>query len=189
LIERFAALARSRRGVALIALWACAEAVLLPIVPDVVLLPLVAAAPRATPRLVLALIVGALVGSAILAGLVLADPGRVRSLLEALPGIEASTFPAVEADLAAHGATAFAAFGPGVPLKVDTAAWAADGGSPLILAGAVVLNRLTRIGPGILAAAIIGSFTPRALRRHERIALTAYAAGWVALYLVYWRVV
>jgi membrane protein YqaA with SNARE-associated domain len=188
-IDRLAGLARSPGGPLLIAAWACAEAVLLPIVPDVVLLPLVAAAPRAAPRLVLALVVGALVGSAILLGLVLADPDRVRSLLMALPGIDASTFPAVEADLNAHGAAAFAAVGPGVPLKVYTTAWAAAGGSPLVLAGAVVLNRLTRIGPGIVVAAVVGHVMPRPLRRHERLALAAYAVGWIALYLVYWRVV
>jgi hypothetical protein len=188
-IDRLAILARSSGGLALIAAWACAEAVLLPIVPDVVLLPLVAAAPRATPRLVFALVVGALVGSAILAGLVLADPDRVRSLLVALPGIDPSTFPTVEADLTAHGTAAFAAVGPGVPLKVYTTVWAAAGGSPLVLASAVALNRLTRIGPTIVVAAVIGRFAPHALRRHERIALAAYAVGWIALYLVYWRIV
>jgi membrane protein YqaA with SNARE-associated domain len=188
-IDRLAALARSPGGLALIAAWACAEAVLLPIVPDVVLLPLLAAAPRATPRLVLALLVGALVGSAILAGLVLADPDLVRSLLVALPGMDASTLPTVQADVAAHGAVAFAAFGPGVPLKVYTAAWTAAGGSPPVLAVAVALNRLTRIGPGIVLAAAIGHVAPGALRRHERIALAAHALGWIALYLVYWRIV
>ncbi len=189
MIDRLAVLARSPGGLVLIAAWACAEAVLLPIVPDVVLLPLVAAAPRATPRLVLALVVGALVGSAILAALVLADPDRVRSLILALPGIDASTFPAVEADLTAHGAAAFAAVGPGVPLKVYATVWTASGGSLLVLAAAVVLNRLTRIGPGIVVAALVGRFAPHRLRHHERIALAAYAVGWIALYLVYWRIV
>jgi membrane protein YqaA with SNARE-associated domain len=187
-IDRLAGFARSPGGLLLIAAWACAEAVLLPIVPDVVLLPLLAAAPRATPRLVLALVVGALVGSAILAWLVLADPDRVRSILVALPGIDVSTLRTVEADLSTHGAAAFAAVGPGVPLKVYTTAWIGAGGSPLVLAGAVVLNRLTRIGPGIVVAAAVGQVAPRALRHHERLALAAYAVGWIALYLLYWRI-
>jgi membrane protein YqaA with SNARE-associated domain len=188
-IDWLAALAKSPRGLAFIAAWACAEAMLLPIVPDVALLPLVAAAPRATAPLVLALIVGALVGSAILAGFVLADPDRVRSLLAALPGIDATTFLTVEADLTAHGAAAFAAVGPGVPLKVYTTVWTAAGGSPLVLAGAVVLNRLTRIGPGIVVAAVIGRLAPQPLRDHERIALAAYTVSWIAVYLVFWRIV
>jgi 1-acyl-sn-glycerol-3-phosphate acyltransferase len=188
-IDRLATLARSPRGLLLVALWACAEAVLFPVVPDVVLLPLVAAAPRAAPRLVLALFAGALVGSAILAGLVLADPVRVGSLLAALPGMDATTLPAVEAEVTARGAAAFAAFGPGVPLKVYTTAWIVDGGSPIVLAGAVVVNRVTRIGPGFLIAAAIGWFAPARLRRHERIAMLAYALGWIGLYLVYWRIV
>lgn len=189
MIDRLAVLARSPRGLVLVAAWACAEALLLPIVPDVVLLPLVAAAPRATPRLVLALVVGALVGSAILVGLVLADPDQIRQLIQSLPGIGASTFPAVESDLATHGAAAFAAVGPGVPLKVYTTVWTVTGGSPLVLAGAVVLNRLTRIGPGIVLAAVVGRVAPQSLRRHERIALAAYAVGWIALYFVYWGIV
>jgi hypothetical protein len=188
-IDRLAVLARSPGGFALVAAWACAEAVLLPIVPDVVLLPLVASAARATPRLVLALVIGALIGSAILVGLVLADADQVRSFLVALPGIDASTLSSVEADLTAHGAAAFAAVGPGVPLKVYTTAWAASDGSPIVLAAAVVMNRLTRIGPGILVAAVIGRLVPRQLRKHERIILAAYAVGWIALYLVYWGIV
>lgn len=189
MIERLAGLARSPGGLLLIAAWACAEAVILPIVPDVALLPLVAARPRATPRLVLALILGALVGSAILMVLVLADPDRVRSLLGALPGIDASTFRAVESDIDTHGAAAFAAVGPGIPLKVYTTVWAAAGGSSLVLAAAVVVNRLTRIGPGIVVAVVIGLMAPGWLRRHERLALAAYAVGWIAVYLVFWRIV
>ncbi|HEX7471899.1 MAG TPA: hypothetical protein VF323_02355 [Candidatus Limnocylindrales bacterium] len=189
MIDRLARFAWSPGGGVLIGLWAFAEAILLPIVPDVALLPLVAAAPRAAPRLVLGLIVGALVGSAILAWLAIVDATWVRSLLAALPGMDASTFPAVEADLTAHGASAFAAFGPGIPLKVYTTAWVGASGSPLVLAGAVVLNRLTRIGPGIVLAALIGYLAPEALRRHERVALAAYALGWIGLYLVYWRAV
>jgi hypothetical protein len=188
-IERLAALARSPRGIALVAAWACAEAVLWPIVPDVVLLPLVAAAPRATPRLLAALFAGALVGSAILVGFVVADEPRVRSALDALPGIEASTLPAVEAEIAAQGVGAFAQLGPGVPLKVYTTAWIADGGSPVVLAGAVVVNRITRIGPGILVAAAVGWFLPGLLRRFERVAAAAYVLGWIGLYVVYWRLV
>jgi 1-acyl-sn-glycerol-3-phosphate acyltransferase len=188
-IDWLVVLARSHRGLMLVAVWACAEAILFPVVPDVVLLPLVAAAPRATPRLVLALLAGALVGSAILAAWVLADPGRVGSLLASLPGMDAVTLPAVEAEVAARGASAFASFGPGVPLKVYTTAWIVDGGSPLVLAGAVIVNRITRIGPGLVIAAAIGCFAPRALRRFEGLAIVAYALGWIGLYLVYWRIV
>jgi hypothetical protein len=188
-IDRLATLARSPRGLVLVAVWACAEAILFPVVPDVVLLPLVAAAPRAAPRLILALFVGALVGSAILAAWVLADPERVSSLLALLPGMDAATLPAVEAEVATRGASAFAAFGPGVPLKVYTTAWIVDGGSPIVLAGAVLVNRITRIGPGLLVAAAIGWFAPALLRRHERIATLAYGLGWIGLYLVYWRIV
>ena len=188
MIERLATLARSPGGLALVAAWACAEAILLPVVPDVVLLPLVAAAPRATPRLLVALLGGALIGTAILATLVVADAGRMRDLVATLPGMDAATYAAVEADLSTHGAAAFAAFGPGIPLKVYTEAWVADGGSPVVLLGAAALNRLTRVGPGIVAALIVGGLAPGLLRRRARLVLAAYALAWVALYLVYWRV-
>jgi hypothetical protein len=188
-IDRLAAVARSPRGLILVAVWACAEAILFPVVPDVVLLPLVAAAPRATPRLVLALLTGALVGSAFLAAWVISEPDRVGSLLALLPGMDAVTLPTVEAEVATRGASAFAAFGPGVPLKVYTTAWIVDGGSPVVLAGAVIVNRITRIGPGLVIAAAIGWFAPAILRRHERIAMLAYGLGWIGLYLVYWRII
>jgi hypothetical protein len=188
-IDRLAAFARSRGALVLIGAWAFGEAVLVPVVPDVVLIPLVAAAPATLRRLFLALLVGALAGSAILCLAVLIEPALVRSVLLALPGIDAATIAGVEADVAARGAVAFAQLGPGTPLKLDTAAWAAGGGSPLVLAGADVLNRVTRVGPGIVLAAVVGRWVPATLRRHERIALAAHVLFWIGLYLVYWRIV
>jgi hypothetical protein len=189
LIDRLAVFASSRAAFALVAAWACAEAVLLPVVPDIVLLPLVAAAPRSALRLTLAVVGGALLGSFILATLIVADAAFVRSVLLALPGVDSAMLAMVDADVRERGLATFVAFGPGVPLKVDTFAWLTAGGSPLSLALGAAVNRLTRIGPGILVAAVVGTFAPAALRRHERVAAAAYAIFWAALYAIYWRIV
>jgi len=50
----------------------------------------------------------------------------------------------------------------------------------------VVLNRLTRIGPMVLAAALIGWLAPAWIRRHEALVLTAYGLFWLATYVLYW---
>jgi hypothetical protein len=78
-----------------------------------------------------------------------------------------------------------AQLGPGTPLKVYTAAWAAGPATPLALAMGVVLNRITRIVPGLLLAAAAGWLAPGLIRRHDRLVLIAYAAFWIIAYVVY----
>jgi hypothetical protein len=183
------AFAPTRGAVLLVGLWACAEAVLLPVVPDLLLLPLVASAPRSALKLTVALIVGALVGTAVLAACVAANAAGVRSVLLLLPGVDGAMLARVQTDVGAHGLIPFFQLGPGVPLKVDTFAWSSASGAPLPLAAGVVGNRLTRLGPGIVIAALVGTFAPNLLRRYEGIALALYVLFWVALYAAYWGIV
>jgi hypothetical protein len=79
-----------------------------------------------------------------------------------------------------------AQLGPGTPLKVFTFAWATGPGSPAGLAAGVVLNRLARVGPVVVALAVLGSAAPGFLRRFDRLTLAVYTAAYVALYAVYW---
>jgi len=172
---------------AFIGIWAFAEAIVVPVVPDVALALLALASPRRAAALFGAVLVGAVAGSIVLAAAASAAPGGVDGMLLALPGIDADTIASVDARLATDGVLGFAQFGPGPPLKVYTVEWTAAGGSwPGLILG-VLLNRVTRIGPVVLVAALAGRLFPGWLRRHERLVILAYAVAWTVFYAIYWR--
>jgi len=185
LLDRIAGVAADRRGVILVGAWAFAEAIALPVVPDIALGLLALAAPRHALRLFVVAVVAALAGTAALFTLAVTAPDAAVALLTALPGIDATTIDAARAATAGGDPTAIAGFGPGMPLKVYTVAWASGPGSAAALALGVVLNRLTRVGPVVLALAVLGRVAPGFLRRHERLVLVLYAATWVAVYVLY----
>jgi len=165
--------------------WASAEAIVLPVVPDVGLCLLVLAAPRLVVRLFLAVIAGALAGTLLLAAMASASPDATRATLLTLPGIDPTMFSQVGSDLAAHGTAGFGQFGPGPPLKVFTVEWVGQGGDvPGLLVGTIV-NRFTRIGPVVLVAAAFGWRFSRWLRGRERVILLAYGAAWIIFYAGY----
>jgi len=181
-LERFAA---GRGGPMLVGLWAFGEAIVLPVVPDVALGLLVLAAPRRAAILFAALVAGSLAGTAVLYGWVLAAPDAATSMILALPGIDGAMLDGARAAVATGDPFAIALFGPGTPLKVDSLAWATGPASPLALALGVVVNRVTRVGPGLVVVALLGRFAPGLVRRQERLVLVAYATFWVALYALY----
>jgi hypothetical protein len=90
------------------------------------------------------------------------------------------------ATVASGEPTSLALFGPGTPLKVYTVAWVSGAGSLLGLLVGAVINRLTRIGPALLASVGIGVVAPAWLRRHGRLVLGLYAAFWIGTYAAYW---
>jgi hypothetical protein len=109
-------------------------------------------------------------------------------MLLALPAVDATTLATVDARLAADGVAGFAQFGPGAPLKVYTAEWADAGGGAVGLVAGVVLNRLTRIGPVVLLAALAGAAAPAWLRRHDRLVVGGWVVVWAVFYAAYWAV-
>ena len=165
--------------------WAAAEAVLLPVIPDVLLGLLVLAVPRRLPALFTALCLGSLAGSLALFGITVVDPESVRGLLLALPGVDARTLADATTTVAGGSPTCLLLFGAGIPLKVYTFAWANGLVSPLGFLPAVILNRFSRILPLALAEAVIGVAAAGFLRRHERTVLAIYVAAWVAVYALY----
>lgn len=185
LFERLDRIATGRAGVALLAAWGFGEATVLPIVPDVLLYVLAAAAPRRAFALFAAAVAGALAGSAVLYAIALAAPSAAEGLVVSVPGIDRSMVDAARQVMAGGDPRAFVLLGPGTPLKVDTVAWASGSGTSLGLLGGIVLNRLTRIGPGLVLAALVGSTAPGWLRRHERGVVIAYVVAWVAFYAIY----
>lgn len=181
-LEHFAA---GRAAVVLMAVWAFAEAIAFPVVPDVGLLLLALVAPRRTLALFLAVVIGSLAGSAVLYVAALAAPDTASSLLLGIPGINQAMLSSARAAVAAGDPLSIAGFGPGTPLKVFTVAWATGPATPLALAAGVVLNRVTRIGPVLVACALLGWLAPALLRRLDRWVLLVYAAVWVVVYALY----
>jgi hypothetical protein len=166
--------------------WAGAEAIALPVVPDVGLCLLALAAPRPVLKLFLVVIGGALAGTLLLAILAIAAPETIRAMLLALPGIDASTLAEVDLALAGNGIAGFAQVGPGPPLKAYTVQWLGQGGDlPGLVVGAII-NRLTRIGPVVMVAALIGWGLRAWMRQRERLILVAYAVAWIVFYAAYW---
>ena len=106
-------------------------------------------------------------------------------MLRALPAIDDATFQTVDAALD-EGVAGFAQVGAGPPLKVYTTEWVESGGGPIALVAGVVLNRLTRIGPIVLVAAVAGWLIPGWLRRHERVVVVGYVVAWTVFYALYW---
>jgi hypothetical protein len=185
LIDRIARFAWTPRAPALVAVWALAEAIFLPIVPDVALLMLTMAAPRRGSMLFASLVAGSLVGTAALWLMVSADPPAAERLIMSVPGIRPQMLSEAIAVFAAGSPLPFALVGPGTPLKVLSLAWLQAGGWAPALAVWVVVNRLTRIGPLLLAFALGGALAPQWLRRHERLVLASYGTFWLAVYVLY----
>ena len=184
-IERVERFADSSAAVVMIGLWATAEAILLPIVPDVGLGLLALAAPRRGVPLFAVVLIGAIAGTLVMAAFALQAPGAARAALLALPGIDPAMLAGTERTLARDGVIGFAQIGPGAPLKAYTVEWLGRGGDVASLLVGVVLNRVTRIGPVLVVAAVIGRVAGPWLRRHSRIAVIAYAVLWLVFYLVY----
>jgi hypothetical protein len=184
---RLERLAGGRAGIVLVGGWAFAEAVFFPIIPDVVIGLLALVAPRRVPVLFAALVAGALAGTAVLYAMTLAAPGVVEAMLLALPGISPPVLDQARTAVADGVPTSIALIGPGTPLKVYTYAWATGPATPLALAAGAVLNRITRILPGLLLLTAVGWLAPGFLRRHDRLVLVIYALFYVAAYALYWR--
>ena len=184
-VERVARFARRPAAALTVGTWAAAEAIVFPIVPDVGLCLLVLAAPRRTLVLFGAVVIGAIAGTLVLAAFALQAPVAARALLLAIPAIDPALLASADQSLARDGVAGFAQLGPGAPLKVYTVEWLAQGGDIGGLLLGTVLNRITRIGPALIVAALIGQYAGSWLRRHSRLTLTAYAAFWILVYVAY----
>ena len=184
---RLERVASGRTGIALVGAWAFAEAIAFPIIPDALIGLLALIAPRRTLVLFAVLIVGALVGTVVMYALTLAAPGTAESMLLALPGIPDTMLVAARETVAGGNPASIALVGPGTPLKVYTFAWATGAEALLALAVGAVLNRIARIGPGLLVLAALGRVAPGFLRRHDRLVLAVYATSYVVGYALYWR--
>ena len=184
-LDRVAGVAAGRAGVVIVAAWSFAEAIALPIVPDIVLDLFGLAAPRRTARLFLVSVLGSLAGTVVLFAVATALPHVAESLVLAVPFIDQPMLDAARITVSRGDPVSMALFGPGTPLKVFTVAWTLGPGSLGGLLVGAVLNRCTRILPALLVATGLGALAPAWLRRHDRLVCVLYAAAWLAVYVSY----
>lgn len=184
-VDNLARFANGRAGPLSVFLWAFAEAVALPVIPDVLLGLLLLAAPRRFAILFASLCLGSLAGSLLLYAVTAADAEAVRQGLLALPGINQPMVAAASGTVASGSPICLLLFGPGTPLKVFTFAWANGGISAVGFLPAVVLNRVSRIAPLAIAEVCLGLLAPGFLRRRARIVLGLYAVAYLATYALY----
>ena len=184
---RLERLSVGRAGPAFVGAWALAEAIALPIIPDVALGLLTLVVPRRWLILFAGTVAGSLIGTALLYELAVAAPDAAANLLLTIPGIHPPMLDGARELVASGNPLSIATFGPGTPLKVFTVAWATGPGTPLAIAAGVVANRVTRIGPGLVLVTVLGSIAPDFLRRHDRLVLSLYAAFYLAVYALYLR--
>jgi membrane protein YqaA with SNARE-associated domain len=177
--------ANGRGGPLAVFLWAFAEAIALPVIPDVLLGLLLLAAPRRFALLFGSLCLGSLAGSLLLYALTVADPAAVRQGLLVLPGINQPMVTAASATVESGSPTCLMLFGPGTPLKVFAFAWANAAISPIGFVPAVILNRMSRIGPLALGQVALGLVAPDFLRRRQRIVLSLYGVAYLATCVLY----
>ena len=175
-------------AIVVLAAWGFGEAILVPIVPDVLLCLLAAAAPRRATALFGWTVLGALIGSLVLSAVTLGDPAVGRGIVLGVPGITQATLDS--ATVAVHDGypLAMVHLGPGTPIKVYTVAWWEGSGSPAGYVVGVLTNRLVRIGPDVALFALLGLLAPTFVRRRERILLVAYAVFWIVVGMVANRV-
>ncbi len=88
--DRWEGFARSRAGLAVLFVWALAEATVWPIIPGALLVPRGGGARRAFPRLWLAAVTGSTLGGVALYLFALQAPGVALDLLKQLPAVRAA---------------------------------------------------------------------------------------------------
>lgn len=168
--------------------WGFAEAIVAPVVPDVLIGILVLAAPWQLAPLLSAAIVGGVGGAAAFWRLRRVRPDIVARILASQPGLGRPGLTEAQERLRRRGVVkGFAQIGPGLPVKACLAALATiDPKRPVIEVMALaLLNRLARLAPVAIAFAFLH---PVALAADWGAATIAavYTAGWALFYGSYW---
>ena len=185
----FAAIAATPLILLVLAAWGVAEAIVAPVVPDVLLGILLLAAPWQLAPLLGAAILGGVVGAVADWWLLTNRPALVDRFLAIQPGLGRPGLAQAEARLRGKGIPiGFAQIGPGLPLKAYLAALAtvAPATPSREVAGLALVNRLARLGPVALAFAALH---PVAVASGWSAAINGfvYVVGWTLFYAAYWN--
>ena len=171
------------------AAWGLAEATLFFIVPDVLLSWLAAFRPRLAWKAVVACLAGALAGGALMYFAAADGPGRMRTLLEAVPAVNGAlvseTGAALEAD---YGRTMLVAGFSGVPYKILAVESGARSRGLATFLGWSVPARLPRWLLVVLIARSVATAVRARMTRPDRILWGLWAALWSIVYGVYFSV-
>ncbi len=185
-IEPFASLAAAPLIVLLLVAWGAGEAIVLPIVPDVLIGLLVLAAPGQLGVLLGAAVLGGAVGATVDWWLLRRRPGLVDRMLAVQPALGQPGLDEAAERIRRHGLlVGFAQVGPGLPLKayLHGLATMAPGSPTPRVVGLAVVNRLARRGPVAIAFALLH---PLAVGMPPMLIGLVWIAGWTAFYLAYW---
>jgi hypothetical protein len=169
------------------AVWGFAESTLFFIVPDVWLGFVAIFARRWAGAVLVAAIVGAVIGSVALWYWSLASGPVVYRLLLELPGLNEVDLMQARGALVSQGAPAIAfAWLQAVPIKVYVHE-AALVGVPLadVLAN-VAFNRFVRLGLVVAVAAAAGRVLETPIRARAAVSVVAYVVLWLGLYAAYY---
>ena len=181
--ERFAS---GRSGTRLMFVWALAEATVWPILPDFLLIPMVAANRRRFHVPLAAAVTGMAVGGATTVLFAYRAPRHAWGLLRHLPLVHEQQIDVARGHLAAHGTAAFL-FQPwsGVPSKIWAVVAGAERPNPWPAIPALVIARSLRMAVLAGAARLLAGRFAGAVRDHS----IFLAATYVTVFSVgLWRI-
>ncbi|MBI4337920.1 MAG: hypothetical protein HY683_08860 [Chloroflexi bacterium] len=186
LFDRWETYAHTRRAMGLMFIWAFAEAVWWPVVPEALLLPLALGGRRAFWRLLLASALGSAAGGTLLYLLTYLRPDAGAALLPHLPLFSEARQSRVEGWLGRYGARAFLAQPySGIDFKFFGVAGAMAGIPPWTVIPLSLVARAARM----LASAGLVWLSGRYLRRYYRDFFLPVAMGYVVLFAYNWYLV
>jgi membrane protein YqaA with SNARE-associated domain len=166
------------------ALWALAEAIVWPIIPDFLLVLIAIARPRRVHHSLAACIAGSAAGASVVYGLAWIWPAEAYQALPRLPLTFEADIADVHERIARDGAFAFV-WQPisGIPFKVWGIVAAVSGVPPTIALPVAILARTARMTVVAVVASMLGARFNHAIRDHWLILMVVYvvifAVGWV----------
>jgi hypothetical protein len=182
--DRWAAIPDSSAGWRLMVVWAIAEALVWPIIPDVLLGLLVIARPHRVARTLTAAIVGSAVGAVLLYGLASSWPMLAERVLPHLPLAFEADIVSVRESIGQDGAFAFLRQPiSGIPFKVWAIVGATSGLPPVPALPIVILARAIRMSLVSFVAAVLGAWFATRIRDYWLVFLaiyvTVFVVGWI----------
>jgi membrane protein YqaA with SNARE-associated domain len=187
--DRWAVFCDRRAALLFMAVWAFAESLVWPIIPDFLLVLLAIGRPRRSHYSLAACVAGSAVGASLLYGLAWSRPGEAARVLPSLPLIFEADIVVTRERIAQDGAFAFLGQPvSGIPFKVWGIVGAISGVPPVVALPVAILARAARMTLVSTAAAFLGARFGGFVRDHWLMLLIVYVTifvlGWVRTFPV-----